>query len=147
MAQQSYTFTNGDLFAERPGASFVFALMGQFNNLVLPPRLAYESGQNYGELKRLQADYAETRKKIIGERCQKDEQGNPVTENNRYQFPSMAAQRETDALLKELDEVPVSVSLHPLRLSQLHWPDGKPVDGITGHMMAAFAPFIVNDTE
>lgn len=68
----------------------------------LPAKLSYVMAKNKSKLYSELNDIVEQRTKILESYCIKDEQGNPIIENNQYKFADEEAKK---AAINEYDEL------------------------------------------
>lgn len=71
-------------------------------------------------------------KEIVEENCNKDENGEPIKENNNYRYKDTKTAKEVINKLDELDEQKIQFHLTPISLVSLHGVNGLTANIIEG---------------
>ena len=110
-------------------------ITAQVRKIELPAKVMYAVVKNKNKLKKIVEDFEEVRKSLIEKYAEKDENGEPVVEDNRYKIADQTAfAKEYSELLKEENEV----DFHTIGIEALE--DCK----ITGEFMDAISDFVTD---
>lgn len=94
----------------------------------LPVQLSYAISVNLAKLKPSVVDYNENYTKLILEHCKKDENGNPLIENNSYLFDDVAG---VNKAILELNLAKVKVDLTTVPIETIYKCDEECFDSLS----------------